>query len=150
MKLHLVPLHLAAASEYVRAHHRHHVPPVGHKFAIGVADNAGQLHGVVIAGRPVNRTLDTGTALEVYRVATDGTPNACSMLYGAARRAGVALGYPAQQIITYTLASEPGVSLHAAGWIRDGEVNGRTWSTPLRPRTDKHPTGDKVRWRAAK
>ena len=53
-------------------------------------------------------------------------------------------------VITYTLASEPGTSLVAAGWVRDAEVVGRSWDTPSRRRTDQHPTEDKVRWRAAR
>jgi len=80
-------------------------------------------------------------------VATDGTRNACSMLYGAAWRAAKALGY--RKLITYTLASEPGTSLRAAGWSVVGEVRGRSWSCASRPRVDKHPLQDKLRWEAA-
>ncbi|WP_221177319.1 XF1762 family protein, partial [Nocardioides marmoriginsengisoli] len=121
----------------------------GHKFSIAVGTSDGVIRGVAIAGRPVARLLDDGITLEVLRVCTDGTPNACSMLYGAVRRAGIAMGYPPRRIITYTLASESGRSLHAAGWIRDAEVKGDTWDRPNRARTDKHPVEPKIRWRAA-
>ena len=66
------------------------------------------------------------------------------MLYGAAWRAAKALGY--RKLITYTLASEEGASLRAAGWEVVGEVKGRSWNTPSRPRVDKNPAQDKFRW----
>ncbi len=88
--------------------------------------------------------------LEVLRVATDGCDNACSALYGAVARIGREMGYERHNIITYTLISEPGTSLHAAGWWRDAETDGGSWDRLSRNRTDKHPTEPKVRWRAAK
>lgn len=141
-----------AAARYVAQHHRHNRPPQGGLFAAG-AMRGGQLVGVVIVGRPVARLLDDGQTAEVTRLCTDGTPNTCSMLYGAAARAAKALGY--SSIITYTLASEPGVSLRAAGWSPDGVVAAAsTWSRPSRSRvqTDlfgeaQRPTEAKQRWR---
>jgi hypothetical protein len=56
----------------------------------------------------------------------------------------MAMGY--RKIVTYTLASEPGTSLVAAGWKLIGERKGGTWNTPSRPRVDKHPTQKKLRW----
>ena len=67
-------------------------PTRGHKFSIGVSEN-GALVGVAICGRPVARRLDDGYTLEVNRLCTDGTPNACSILYAAAYRAARAMGY---------------------------------------------------------
>lgn len=145
----LVPVSLREANAFVELHHRHHGPTRGHKFAVAVGCADGVMRGVAIAGRPVARHLDDGVTLEILRVCTDGTPNACSMLYGAVRRAAVAMGYPARNVITYTLATEPGTSLIAAGWRRDGSVPGRSWDTPTRRRTDRHPLDDKIRWRAA-
>lgn len=139
--LEVVPLDLASANEFVRLHHRHHRPVVGHKFSLGIV-LTGKLVGVAIIGRPVARGRDDGWTLEVTRLATDGTRNACSMLYGAAARATFALGY--RRIGTYILASEPGTSLNAAGWRIVGEVKGRSWSCVSRPRVDKHPTEDKL------
>jgi hypothetical protein len=115
-------------------------------FAIGLSDGA-TIVGCVIVGKPVARGNDDGYTAEVTRLATDGTKNACSMLYGAAWRAARAMGY--RRLMTYTLASEPGTSLVAAGWKAVGEVKGRSWTTPSRPRIDKHPTQDKIRWEAA-
>jgi len=51
--------------------------------------------------------------VEVTRVATDGTPNACSLLYAAAWQAAKALGY--RTLLTYTQKGESGASLRAAG-----------------------------------
>ena len=85
--LRVVPCDLKTANEFVRKLHRHSRPVVGHRFSVGVADAAGVLRGVAIIGRPVAPRLDDGKAAEVTRLCTDGTRNACSMLYGAARRA---------------------------------------------------------------
>jgi hypothetical protein len=88
--------------------------------------------------------MDDGFTAEVTRCCTDGTRNACSMLYRAAWRAARAMGY--RKLITYTLAEEGGASLRASGWRIVGEVTGRSWSCPSRPRVDKHPTQGKLRW----
>ena len=145
-RLSLAPIGLRAANAWVDEVHRHHGPVTGHKFSVSVVDDDGHLRGVGIAGRPKSRELDAQGWLEVVRVATDGTQNVCSMLYGALRRAGLALGYKPWQIVTYTLDSESGSSLLASGWIRDGRTDGGSWDCPSRPREDKHPTEPKTRW----
>jgi len=142
-KLTIVPIDLDEAQEFVRRHHRHHQPPVGHKFSVGVA-HGDAIVGVAMVGRPVARYLDDGLTLEVTRVATDGTRNACSILLGAVRRATFGLGY--RRLITYTLPSEGGASLRAAGYRCVGEAGGGSWHTPSRPRVDTHPTQTKLRW----
>lgn len=129
-------LSLEEANAFVRAHHRHHQPVVGHLFSIG-ASLKGQIVGVAIVGRPVARRRDDGVTAEVTRLCTDGTRNACSFLYGAACRAAFALGF--KRIGTYILATEPGTSLTAAGWRKIAETPGRSWSVPSRPRVDTHP-----------
>ncbi len=135
MSLHLVPLSLAQANEHVAAWHRHNRPTVGHKFSVGAADDDGVLRAVCIVGRPIARHMDDGNTLEVNRVATDGTHNANSMLYGAAARAAFAMGYT--RLITYTQADESGSSLRAAGWtvIAQRKAN-KGWTMPSRPRKD--------------
>lgn len=137
MTLRLCPISLAQANEHVAAWHRHNQPVVGHKFSVGVCDEAGVLHAVGIAGRPVARPFDDGDTIEVNRVASDGTPNACSMLYGALARASFALGY--RRVITYTQADESGSSLRAAGWrVIAQRPPKKGWSVPSRPRSDEH------------
>ena len=87
-----VPLHLREANEFVGQHHRHN--------------------------RPVARRLDDGKTLEVLRVATDGTPNACSFLYSRCATIARLMGY--ERVATYILESEGGASLRAVGWTRSG------------------------------
>jgi hypothetical protein len=136
VKLTIERLELAEANAFVREHHRHHKPVVGHVFSIGAALD-GKIVGIAIVGRPVSRHRDDGVTAEVTRLATDGTHNACSFLYGASARAAFALGF--KRIGTYILATEPGTSLAAAGWRMIGETPGRSWSVPSRPRVDTHP-----------
>lgn len=146
-RLHVVPITLRVARAYVTATHRHLRAPAGGKVAIAVADPRGSVRGVAILGRPVARQLDTGTAIEVTRVATDGCPNACSALYGAARRIARELGY--QQVLTYTRADEAGTSLRAAGWTAVHATRGGTWHRRARPRRSGAAEGAKVRWAAS-
>ncbi|MCJ2085538.1 hypothetical protein MKK88_05950 [Methylobacterium sp. E-005] len=141
MTLRALPIGLDEANVFVARHHRHHAPVVGHKFSIGCANDS-EIVGVVIVGRPVSRHRDDGLTLEVTRLCTDGTRNACSFLYGAAARAGFALGY--RQIGTYILKSEPGTTLLASGWRLIGERGGKSWSRSSRPRVDMHPTEPKL------
>jgi len=140
----LRPITRDEAFAFIKELHRHHGVPVGHLWSQGVHCDGGQLRGVAVSGRPVARGLDDGLTVEVTRLCTDGTPNACSMLYGAARRAAQAKGY--RRGLTYILASEDGASLRAAGYRPLWTVKGRSWDTPSRPRTDKHPTDDKQAW----
>jgi hypothetical protein len=111
---------------------------------VGVADNAGKLVGIVQCGRPVSRVLDDGATLEVTRLCSDGTANACSYLYGKAARIARELGYT--KIITYILNSESGNSLRSAGWKKEADIRGHSWDTPGRPRNQTAPTQDKQRW----
>ena len=144
----IVPMDLASANEFVRQKHRHHKPVVGLKFSIGLVDSS-EVVGVCIVGRPVSRHLDTGWVLEVTRCCTDGTKNACSMLYGTAWRAAKSLGY--KKLVTYTLPSEGGASLRGAGWRCIGEAGGGNWNCESRPRIDTPDElrQSKFRWEVA-
>jgi len=146
MSLELQPITRKEAHAFITEHHRHHRAPVGEKFAIGVNDGV-KVVGVVTVGRPVARMLDDGWTAEVTRCCTDGTPNACSMLYAAAWRAARAMGY--RKLITYTLPEEGGASLRAANWKCIGAAGGGSWSCKSRPRVDAHPLQVKFRWEVA-
>ena len=75
----LLPVSLRCANAFVQKHHRHHRPVQGAKFALAVTlSGSDSICGVAIVGRPVARHLDDGWTLEVTRLCTDGTPNACS------------------------------------------------------------------------
>jgi len=140
----LRPITQAEAFDFIRKYHRHHSVPVGALWWHAVHDSEGVLRGVAIVGRPVARRLDDGFTVEVTRLCTDGTPNACSMLYGAARRVALDKGY--RRGVTYTLPEEGGASLRASGWDYLGDTPGKSWSVKSRPRYDKHPLGLKHRW----
>ena len=137
------PCSLKEANEYVYSYHRHHKPSVGHKFSIKVVEN-GTTRGVAICGRPVSRYLDNGEILEINRVCTDGTYNACSMLYGACARIAKDMGY--RKIITYILLSENGASLKASNFICEGEAGGEMWTGKRSGRDNGVPKEHKTRW----
>ena len=139
----LTPISLREANAFVERNHRHHKGVTGHKFSIGCTRD-GELVCVAIMGRPVSRYLDDGLTLEVNRLCTTGAENACSMLYGAAARAARAMGY--QKIITYTLDTEPGTSLRAAGWQCAGPAGGERWTGKRRPAADLYPPQKKLRY----
>ncbi len=150
----LKPISFRKACDFVTKVHRHHKPPRGHKFSISVVNDDDEIIGVAIVGRPVSRVLDDGFTAEVIRLATDGTKNACSMLYGASWRASKGMGYT--KIVTYILESESGVSLRASGWSFDGMTKGgRYWKQGrsenhtgfTKNRTEyEHSTQSKQRW----
>lgn len=139
----LVNVSIRRACQFVALHHRHHSKPQGAKFALGVELN-GKLVGVAIVGRPVARLFDDGKTAELTRLCTDGTKNACSFLYSRAKRAAHALGFT--RLVTYTLPSEGGASLKAAGWVLNGKAGGGTWSRKNRNRDDNAPLVQKLLW----
>lgn len=139
----VVPLTLRQANDLVERLHRHHVRAVGHRFSIGAVKD-GELVGAAIVGRPVARKTDQNTVAEVVRLCTDGTKNACSILYAACARAARAMGY--WEIQTFTMDSEGGASLRASSWTPGHETPGRSWAVPSRLRDDSHPLGVKRRW----
>lgn len=133
------------ANAYIDRHHRHSPIVVGYRFALGAAFGE-DLAGAAIVGRPVARGLQDGWTLEALRVCSTGERNVCSFLYGACWRAARALGY--HRLVTYTLQSESGASLRAAGYRVVGEVKGRQWDCPSRPRDPNDPQ-DRFRWEVA-
>lgn len=120
------PIELVDANGYIQKHHRHHKPVVGHRFSLS-AWKDGIMCGVAIVGRPVARNAGNPLeVVEVTRLCTDGTKNACSFLYSAAARVAKEMGY--LKIQTYVLESEHGTSLKAAGWTKEESLRGgRAW-----------------------
>lgn len=148
------PISLANANKFVIENHRHHNAVQGHKFSISAVQGE-EIIGVAIVGRPVSRYMDDGKTLEVLRLCTDGTQNACSFLYGRCARIARDMGY--ERIITYILESESGTSLKASGWICESEkCGGGSWDCKARPRNVvdvtlfgevvKYPTASKKRY----
>lgn len=136
------PITFREACNFVSQHHRHHKPTVGCKFSLGLYDED-RLVGVAICGRPVSRKLDDGLTCEINRLCTDGTRNACSMLYGACCRVAKEMGYV--KIITYILESENGASLKASNFTCEGVAGGLKW-TGSRDTGKEYPHEMKTRW----
>ena len=154
--LQIKPISLKSANAYVLANHRHNGKVLVHRFSLSVYDGE-RLCGVAIVGNPTARKLDDGMTVEVKRCCTDGTYNACSILYGRCARVAKEMGY--KRIITYTMESEGGASLRASGWKVDAQnVGGKNgWDMPSRPRivrevtlfgevSASYPLGEKTRW----
>ena len=137
-----MPLNLKEANATVKCWHRHHKPVVGHRFSIGVVKE-NMIIGVAIAGRPIARLSDQRMELEILRVATDGTKNACSFLLGAVARIAKNMGYA--RVKTTTLNRESGSSLEAGGWIPKESSTGLGWDS--RPgRNVDCKTEEKIQW----
>lgn len=136
------PISLKEANSFVNKNHRHHNGTVGHKFSIGCFKND-KMIGCAICGRPVSRHLDNGLICEINRLCTDGTYNACSMLYSACCRIAKEMGY--KKVITYILESENGSSLKASNFICEGLAGGVKW-TGVRDKGQSFPHEMKKRW----
>lgn len=136
-RLKILPCELKDANALIAAWHRHHKPVVGHRFSLKCVNaETGNVVGVAVIGRPVARNTCQRSVLEVTRLVTDGTPNACSCLYNAAARAGKEMGY--QSIQTFILDTEPGVTLKAAGWVYEyTSAGGDGWQSREGRRTDQ-------------
>lgn len=141
--LEIRPCDFQTAKRFVADNHRHNKPPIGHKFSIACYDGD-RLCGVAMVGRPIGRYLDDGLTLEVNRCCTDGTKNACSILYGAAWRAAKALGY--KRIVTYTRESENGASLRASNWLCEGKAGGTHWTGKRYAQVEIELDEKKIRW----
>lgn len=121
-KLSIKPISLANANAYIIDKHRHHDKVQGHKYSLACYDDD-KLVGVACVGRPVSRYFDNAETLEVTRLCTDGTYNACSILYARCAKVAKDMGY--KKIITYILDTENGSSLKASGWhCEDNNVGG--------------------------
>lgn len=144
------PVDLREARRFIADHHRHNQAPRGWRFGTSLHRD-GVIVGVAIASRPTGRGADLDGVIEIVRCCTDGSRNACSMLYGAICRAAKALGY--QEAITYTLASEDGASLKASGFHQEAILPPRGYGGG-RDRYESNllgeavrPEAEKIRWR---
>ena len=136
---------------FLRLVHRHCGPVTGWSDAIAIRDGI-CVFGLLLLSYPKARGIDDGETLEVNRLALmSGTPkNIASQLLGRAERIAKAKGFT--RLISYTLASEEGVSYSAAGWpLDDHRTTSRQWATPSRRRNlldEGLPImeQDKLRW----
>ena len=147
--MHVEPIHLKEAREYIEKHHRHCGAPSFHKFSVSIrVEGEAEPIGVAVASTPKARHLMDGKTLEINRVCVDSRyGNVCSKLYAQVIRIGKEMGYT--RFVTYTLPEESGASLKAVGFQFDGMTkdSAHGWDVPGRPRhTEKYPTGPKKRW----
>jgi hypothetical protein len=84
--MHIVPISIKEAEEFLSKHERHYKAPAEPVCAIGVGEETG-LHGAAILGR---NTDGDGELAHIY---VDGISQGYSLLYGAVWRAFKALGY---------------------------------------------------------
>lgn len=148
-ELEVRPVDQKTAKRFIDDHHEHCAAPAGWRFGAGLY-NGGILMGVVWVGRPVGRGLCQRTVVEVNRLCLrrDFPPEmryrGCSLGYRWAQREAQRRGF--QRIVTYTLIQENGYSLRAARWKPETRVRGRSWNCPSRPRLDRAPPVNKIRW----
>ena len=132
--LYIRPISLKDACYFINLYHRHNVAPQGCKWCLSVYKQD-KMVGVAVVGRPIARHLDDGQTVEIVRVCTDGTRNACSKLYGACVRVAKDMGY--KKVITYILNTEDGASCKSANFnLVADNVGGGSWNCTSRPRRD--------------
>jgi len=155
LRLTVAPVTRDEANAVIEAWHRHHQAVRSHRFAVGAFTGYGGVAGVIVVGNPIAPELAADrTVMEILRSATHwnaGPLHAQGLLYGAARRAAVAMG--CRRLITYTRVDESGRSLQAVGFHRVAVVRGRGHNTGNRalrwlpglyePATE---VVDRVRW----
>jgi hypothetical protein len=144
MSLRVAPITIKAAAKAVAHWHRHLPRVTGGLWAVSVVDDTDAVCGVAIVSLPVARNDMDGWTCEVVRCATDGTRNACSLLYSTCRRIAQTLGY--RRCLTKTLPEEGGHSLLALGLKPLGLTRGGEWSRPSRSRNPAPRPEPKTQW----
>lgn len=136
------------ADDFITRHHRHHPPPRGALFAVGLARH-GDVIAVAIIGRPVPPAPDDGVTAEVTRTATDGSADVIVALYRVVWRVARLRGY--QRLITHTDELQIRRGLAAFGLHPVAKLPPRARShTPRRARTDRGVDGVcRIRWETA-
>lgn len=137
------PIPIKRAKRFVGEEHRAHPKVHAARWCIA-AYLGGQLVGVAMIGNTKARMLHDDQRQEIVRLATDGTRNACSFLYGRAARAARAMGV--LSLKTYTDEDEPGDSLRAVGAKDEGLTDGGEWNRPSRSRAPVENPKRKRRW----
>lgn len=138
---------LKEVAPFINRYHRHHLSPQGCNFALCVR-LGDEIIGAVTAGRPVSRYLDKKNILEITRACVKpGYRNLCSYLYSHMTRVARDLGY--EYVITYTLDTEDGSSLKAAGFTHAYTSRSGSWNCKTRPRSTRAPEGPKKLWQYA-
>lgn len=146
----VIPITLEEANNFVKKHHRHHRPTVGHKFSIGliIKNQRHKLIGVAICGRPIaSEAALSGYTLEVNRTCVlENNPNANSKLYSTCAKIARLMGYT--KIITYTQDGESGSTFRALGWKDEAHLKPRKgWNSNVYVREDHgNDNIGRIRW----
>lgn len=143
IRLRVQPITVKAAMRFNGVRHRHLPLVTGGLWATSVVDDSGSVRGVAIVGNPARLAMD-GWTCEVLRCCTDETPNACTALYGAARRIAQQMGF--RRVLTKTRSDEAGTSLLALGLRPIGKTRGGEHSRKARPRKPAVDPRPKVQW----
>lgn len=147
---HVHPCGIATALDGVWREHRHLKRAKPGLVAFEAVNLLGFPVGWLLIGRPTARALQADGWVEVKRCATNGRCwGAASELYRAAERWASERGSP---VLTYTLSSEGGGSLDAAGWVRVGRTRGGQFACDARPNATPREgeiAEPKVRWMPA-
>ena len=141
---------IATALDGIAREHRHLPRALSGLAAWEAVSATGWPVGWLLVGRPVARALASVGWVEVTRCATTGRCwGAASELYRAAEAWASERGSP---VLTYTLASERGGSLEAAGWLRVGQTRGGQFRCEARPGAvirEGEIAAPKIRWMPA-
>ncbi len=121
-------------NSFILKYHRHIDVIQGHRFSIGCMCKE-KLVGIAVAGRPISMHYDQSKIIEITRLCTDGTKNACSFLYSSCAKAAKYLGY--KRIQSYILESELGSSLKASNFIYSHTSEIPRWNKYKRNKDDK-------------
>jgi hypothetical protein len=139
-----VPITIREARPLLRLWHRRRKTCHAARFALALAGD-GTIRGVAFCGNPVAtkaKRIQNGGALEVLRLAVDGSPNACTRLQAVIDRTARAMGYTS--LVTFTDIDEGGASLRAAGWTGPELTRGGTRSNRKNRKSGKQEP--KWRW----
>lgn len=147
--LRVVPVSRRDAMAFIARHHHHVGSLPGDRFRAAIWNGPTML-GVVVIGNPTARAYNHKGIVEVRRLCLNlGISEllrwkACSALYVWAAEESARRGW--RKIITYTLASESGMSLRYARWTREGQTGGGSRSWANRAGRQDAPREPKVRW----
>jgi hypothetical protein len=98
----------------------------------------------------MTRWDDPDQVIEVLRLASNGTPHACSKLLAAVVRVARESGYARVKMVVGAHERSAPSFLSAAGFRFDGQTSGDAWDHPSRrdgrTRRDREPQGPKHRW----
>ncbi|MDF5754842.1 XF1762 family protein [Spongiactinospora sp. TRM90649] len=125
------PVGVQTARAFVAWTGEHAAPPTTADIVLAATTGAGTLVGVVFAGGPACWRVDDGRTAEVLCLATDGTPNACTVLLDAVWRAALAAGH--RRLIACASAGASVTSLRTAGsrHVRGGSDHRGSWTMAI-------------------